>query len=346
MRWAGVGARARRSRRRRAASRARCGRRAGSRRRRQEARAPARDLDEGGPEGAAVLGELVDRDRGGGRQLALGDHAARLEIAEPLGEHARAHVAQPLAEVPEAHGPVEQLAQDQQVPAVAEHLGRPGQRAELRVAKGVFGVRGHGSGVYHREVRNSNLKVSNKNPWTCCMLPGRRTCRMLRGRRPVACSGPWLRLLAPDRAPPRDDPRLRRRQLRVRAARPRRRGEPAVLLHRLRRALGGPRLVVAALRARLRLLRRSGDGVRLGPHARAARAAPARTSSARRCRSASRSTCSSRRPRSANPAGEQGRCSSTWWRSTPRRTCSGRSARSPTTASAPSSPTTTTSAPA
>ena len=119
----------------------------------QEAHAPARDLGEGGPEGAAVLGQLVDGDRGRGRELALRDHAARLELAQALGEHARADAPEMVPEVAEAHRAVEQLAQDQQVPAVAEDLGSAGDGAELGVPEGLVG---HGGGSLPRLVVISN----------------------------------------------------------------------------------------------------------------------------------------------------------------------------------------------
>ena len=54
-------------------------------------------------------------------------------FVEPVGEHARADVAQAAAQIAEALRPEEELADDEDRPALADDLGRARDRAELRI---------------------------------------------------------------------------------------------------------------------------------------------------------------------------------------------------------------------
>lgn len=105
-------------------------------RRDQEARAPARELRQCGPERESRLGQLVDGDAGRGIEAAPTDQAALLEAREALREHARRHIAEPSPQRAEALRPEQELAQHEQRPPFAEQLGGASQRAELRIAEG------------------------------------------------------------------------------------------------------------------------------------------------------------------------------------------------------------------
>ena len=72
-----------------------------------------------------ALGELVDPRAGGRRQRAAPHDPRRLELAQALGEDVGADVGQSGAQVGEALGPEQQLADDEQRPALADDVERP-----------------------------------------------------------------------------------------------------------------------------------------------------------------------------------------------------------------------------
>ena len=87
---------------------------------RHAAEAPERDHDR--LELAPALGELVDpRSRGRGERAAA-DDARLLEVAQALGEDVGADVWESGAQVGEALGPQQQLADDEQGPALADDV--------------------------------------------------------------------------------------------------------------------------------------------------------------------------------------------------------------------------------
>jgi hypothetical protein len=102
--------------------------------REEEVTAPADQLADGGPERQAHRRELVDRRVEGGGQGGASHHAILDQAVEAAGQHGRAHAAQALDQVAEALGPEQQLAHDQERPALADDLGGAGEGAELRVA--------------------------------------------------------------------------------------------------------------------------------------------------------------------------------------------------------------------
>jgi hypothetical protein len=83
---------------------------------------------------APVLGQLVDG-RGGRRRQLLPPHdSAGLEVAQPRREDVRADARQSAQQVGVAPGPVQQVADDQQRPALADELERVGDGTVLGVA--------------------------------------------------------------------------------------------------------------------------------------------------------------------------------------------------------------------
>ena len=104
-----------------------------ARRRAERLQAPARERADHGSERRAGLGELVDRRGGGRRKLAPRDHAARLELLEPGGEHVRRAAWQPLVEIAVAQRAVLELAHEQQRPALADEVERVSHGAVLVV---------------------------------------------------------------------------------------------------------------------------------------------------------------------------------------------------------------------
>ena len=69
----------------------------------------------------------------GGGQPSARDHAARLELPEPGGEHVRRAARQPLVEIAVAQRAVLELAHEQQRPPLADEVERVGHRAVLVV---------------------------------------------------------------------------------------------------------------------------------------------------------------------------------------------------------------------
>ena len=81
----------------------------------------------------AALGQLVDQPRRGRRQLPALHQPRRVEVAQPLREEVRPHAGQPVAEIGVALRTEQQLADDQQRPALPEQVQRTGHRTELAV---------------------------------------------------------------------------------------------------------------------------------------------------------------------------------------------------------------------
>src|SRR3954463_3906943 len=94
------------------------------RRRAAMARAPRDERMQGGPQLGARVGELVEL------ALALHEDPARHEPAQPVGQH-RARDVEARDPVAVAPHPEERIADDEQRPALAEHLERRGERALL-----------------------------------------------------------------------------------------------------------------------------------------------------------------------------------------------------------------------
>ena len=96
-------------------------------------RAPAAERDEHGLELAAPARSARRPGGGGRRQPALAHDADLLELAQALREHVRARVREPGAEVGEALRAEQQLAHDQQRPALADEVEGAGDAARLAV---------------------------------------------------------------------------------------------------------------------------------------------------------------------------------------------------------------------
>jgi hypothetical protein len=82
-------------------------------------------------EAEAVLGELVDGGCGGRRELAALDEAGVLELAQARRENLRADAGQALGDVGVAARPLQELAHDEQRPALANDRQRVRDRAVL-----------------------------------------------------------------------------------------------------------------------------------------------------------------------------------------------------------------------
>ena len=91
-------------------------------------------LLEHGPQAGAEVGELVDRRGGRGREAPLGDQAGGFKRAQALGEDVRADAREARLEVGVALGAQEEIADDEQRPALADDVERAGRGAELLVA--------------------------------------------------------------------------------------------------------------------------------------------------------------------------------------------------------------------
>jgi hypothetical protein len=93
--------------------------------------APAGQLAHDGPESDAVGRQLVDLGGSRWRQAALDDDLTRLEILQARRQDVGADPRQRVGEVGVALGALQQLADDQQRPALADQLERVGDGAVL-----------------------------------------------------------------------------------------------------------------------------------------------------------------------------------------------------------------------
>src|SRR6202040_4416998 len=84
----------------------------------------------------ANLGEGVDGTGDGRRQLAALHQPGGLEFAQPVGEQVGGDTRQGHAQVGVTAGAADELAQDQQRPALAEHVEALGDRTVLVVSPG------------------------------------------------------------------------------------------------------------------------------------------------------------------------------------------------------------------
>ena len=100
---------------------------------------PERQLAHGGAQLTPVLGQLVDLRRRGWWKGSSGHYAVGLEVAEARGEDVGPDALQALAEVRVALGPVHQLADHQQRPAVSDEIKCMSHRTVLLVALGHVG---------------------------------------------------------------------------------------------------------------------------------------------------------------------------------------------------------------
>ena len=99
----------------------------------EEVEAPAGELEDRALEAAAELGQLVDDAGGRGFELAAADDPFRLEVAQPLGQHVGRGSADGAVEFGEAQRPEQQLAHDQQRPALPDPVEGAGEAARLAV---------------------------------------------------------------------------------------------------------------------------------------------------------------------------------------------------------------------
>ena len=99
--------------------------------------APAAELEDDRLEREAALGQLVDARARRRRELAPAHEPGLLELAQALGEHVGAEARQAGAQVGEALRAEQQLADDQQRPALADDV--EGARDAAAVAVGPFG---------------------------------------------------------------------------------------------------------------------------------------------------------------------------------------------------------------
>ena len=95
---------------------------------------PALQAHEDRLEPGSPLGELVDVRRGGRREPAAPDDAGVLELPQPLGEDVRAGLGQAGVQVGEALGAEEQVADDEQRPALPDEVEGVSGRAPVAVA--------------------------------------------------------------------------------------------------------------------------------------------------------------------------------------------------------------------
>ena len=105
-------------------------------RRERRLAAPAAELEDDRLEREAAVGELVDARARRRRELATAEEPGLLELAQALGEHVGAQVRQARAQVGEALRAEQQLAHDQQRPALADDI--EGARDAAAVAVGPF----------------------------------------------------------------------------------------------------------------------------------------------------------------------------------------------------------------
>ena len=95
--------------------------------------APAAEPEHDRLELAAPVGQLVHLRGGRGRELVAPDDAALLKLAQALREHVGADVRQAGAQVGEALRAEQQLAHDEQRPALADEVERAGDSAAVAV---------------------------------------------------------------------------------------------------------------------------------------------------------------------------------------------------------------------
>src|SRR3954454_21947005 len=88
----------------------------------------------------SALGELVDPRSRGGRERAATHEARLLEIAQALGQDVGADVGQSGAQIGEALGAQQQLADDEEGPALADEVEGP--RDPAAIAVGALGRHG------------------------------------------------------------------------------------------------------------------------------------------------------------------------------------------------------------
>src|SRR5712691_3658058 len=81
---------------------------------------PAGELVQGGAQGGAALGELVDRSDGRSRQNAPRDQARVLELGEPGGEHSLGDSRDRRRELAEARRALEKRPDDDAGPALTQ----------------------------------------------------------------------------------------------------------------------------------------------------------------------------------------------------------------------------------
>ena len=94
---------------------------------------PPGQLRDGGPEATAVAGECIDRAGDGrGEHLAFHD-AGGFELFEPSGQESWGDRTEPVLQVRVALRPAEQLANDQQRPALADDVEGVGEWAVLLI---------------------------------------------------------------------------------------------------------------------------------------------------------------------------------------------------------------------
>ena len=106
-------------------------------RRERRLAAPAAELEHERLEREAAVGQLVDARARRRRELAAAQEPGLLELAQALGEHVGAQVRQAGPQVREALRAEQQLADDQQRPALADDV--EGARDAAAVAVGPFG---------------------------------------------------------------------------------------------------------------------------------------------------------------------------------------------------------------
>ena len=94
---------------------------------------PAGEGDDDRFELVAPVGELVDEGACGRAESLPSQDAGLLEFPQALGQHRRADPWQAALEVSEPFGPEEQLADDQQGPALSEEFGGVGGGAAVAV---------------------------------------------------------------------------------------------------------------------------------------------------------------------------------------------------------------------
>lgn len=95
--------------------------------------APEDQADDDGFESPACVGETVFDALGTPRRVVAHEESLFGELGEPLGEKRRADPAERTLELSEAAVSEEQLAHDEQTPAVPDPVQRAGQSAELTI---------------------------------------------------------------------------------------------------------------------------------------------------------------------------------------------------------------------
>ena len=95
--------------------------------------AEAAELEDHRLELAPALGQLVDPRAGRRASVRRAHQPGALQLAQALGEHVGADLRQPGAQVGEALGAEQQLAHDQQRPALADEVERARDAAAVSV---------------------------------------------------------------------------------------------------------------------------------------------------------------------------------------------------------------------